>query len=59
MIKHLQKRTLNLIYWTFTIIFLCSLTMTKIEIETLFAVYILATGSMWAGFDERFEKHFE
>jgi hypothetical protein len=33
--------------------------MTKIEIETLFAVYILASGTMWVGFDKRFEKHFE
>ena len=59
MIKHLQKRTLNLIYWTFTIIFLCSLAMTKIEFEILFAVYILITGSVWCGFDKRYDKHFE
>ena len=59
MIKHLQKRTLNRIYWTFTIIFICSLVMTKIEFEILFAGYILVTGSMWVGFDKRFEKHFE
>lgn len=59
MIKHLQKRTLNLIYWTFTIIFLCALTMTKLEFEQLFAVYILITGSMWIGFDKRFDKYFE
>lgn len=59
MIKHLQKRTLNLIYWTFTIIFICSLTMTKIEFEILFAVYIFVTGSVWCGFDKRFERHFE
>ena len=59
MIKHLRKRTLNLIYWTFTIIFLCALTMTKLEFEQLFAVYILVTGSMWVGFDKRFDKYFE
>lgn len=59
MIKHLQKRTLNLMYWTFTIIFICSLTMTKIELEQLFAWYILVTGSMWVGFDKRFDKYFE
>mgnify|MGYP000845738976 FL=1 len=59
MIKNLQKRTLNLIYWTFTIIFLCALIMTKFEFEQLFAGYLLATGSMWVGFDKRFEKHFE
>ena len=46
MIKHLQKKTLNLIYWTFTIIFICSLAMTKIEFEILFAVYIFVTGSV-------------
>lgn len=59
MIKHLQKRTLNLMYWTFTIIFICSLAMTKIEFEQLFAVYILVTGTMWVGFDKRYDKHFE
>ena len=59
MIKHLQKRTLNLIYWTFTIIFLCALAMTKIEFEILFAWYILITGSVWCGFDKRYDKHFE
>lgn len=59
MIKHLQKRTLNLMYWTFTIIFICSLAMTKIEFEILFAVYIFVTGSVWWGFDERFNKYFE
>lgn len=59
MIKHLQKRTLNLMYWTFTIIFICSLAMTKIEFEQLFAGYILVTGSIWWGFDERFNKYFE
>ncbi len=59
MIKHLQKRTLNLIYWTFTIIFICSLAMTKFEFEQLFAWYILITGSMWVGFDKRFDKYFE
>ena len=59
MIKYLQKRTLNLIYWTFTIIFLCALAMTKFEFEQLFAWYLLATGSMWVGFDKRFNKHFE
>ena len=59
MIKHLRKRTLNLIYWTFTIIFLCALTMTKLEFEQLFAVYILVSGSMWVGFDKRFDKYFE
>ena len=59
MIKHLQKRTLNLIYWTFTIIFLCALTMTKFEFEQLFAVYISVTGSVWCGFDKRYNKYFE
>lgn len=59
MIKHLQKRTLNLIYWTFTIIFICSLAMSEIEFEPLFAGYILVIGSVWCGFDERFEKYFE
>ncbi len=59
MIKHLRKRTLNLMYWTFTIIFICSLAMTKIEFEQLFAGYLLATGSMWVGFDKRYDKHFE
>ena len=59
MIKHLQKRTLNLIYWTFTIIFLCTLVMTKLEFEQLFAGYILVTSGVWCAFDKRFEKHFE
>lgn len=59
MIKHLQKRTLNLIYWTFTIIFICSLVMTKLEFEQLFAGYILVTSGVWWGFDERFNKYFE
>lgn len=59
MIKHLQKRTLNLIYWTLTIIFLCALAMTKIEFEQLFGWYILVTGSVWWGFDKRYNKHFE
>ena len=59
MIKYLQKRTLNLMYWTFTIIFLGALAMTNIEFELLFAWYILITGSTWVGFDKRFEKHFE
>ena len=59
MIKHLQKRTLNLMYWTFTIIFLCALIMTKFEFEQLFAGYILVTSTMWVGFDKRFEKYFE
>lgn len=59
MIKHLQKRTLNLMYWTFTIIFICSLAMTKIEFEQLFAGYILVTGSIWCAFDKRYDKYFE
>ena len=59
MIKYLQKRTLNLIYWTFTIIFICSLVMTKLEFEQLFAGYILVTASVWCGFDKRFDKYFE
>lgn len=59
MIKHIQKRTLNLIYWTFTIIFICSLAMTEIEFEILFAVYIFTISTIWCGFDKRFEKHFE
>lgn len=59
MIKHLRKRTLNLIYWTFTIIFLCALIMTKFEFEQLFAGYILVTSTMWVGFDKRFDKYFE
>ena len=59
MIKHLQKRTLNLMYWTLTIIFLCALAMTKIEFEQLFTWYILVTGSVWCGFDKRYDKHFE
>ena len=59
MIKHLQKRTLNLIYWTFTIIFFCSLAMTKIEFEILFAVYIFVTGSVLCAFDKRYDKYFE
>ena len=59
MIKHLQKRTLNLMYWTFTIIFLCALIMTKFEFEQLFAGYILVTSTMWVGFDKRFDKYFE
>jgi len=33
--------------------------MTKLEFEQLFAGYILVTGSMWVGFDKRFEKYFE
>lgn len=59
MIKHLRKRTLNLIYWTFTIIFLCALIMAKFEFEQLFAGYILVTSTMWVGFDKRFDKYFE
>lgn len=59
MIKHLQKRTLNLIYWTFTIIFLCALVMTKFEFEQLFAGYILVTGSVLCAFDKRYDKYFE
>lgn len=59
MIKHLQKRTLNLIYWTFTIIFLCALIMTKFEFEQLFAVYIFTISTIWCGFDKRYDKHFE
>ena len=59
MITYLQKRTLNLIYWTFTIIFICALAMTKIEFEQLFAGYILVTSTMWVGFDKRFDKYFE
>lgn len=59
MIKHLQKRTLNLIYWTFTIIFLCALTMTKIEFEQLLAGYIFVTGSVLCAFDKRYDKYFE
>lgn len=59
MIKHLQKRTLNLMYWTFTIIFLCALVMTKLEFEQLFAVYIFTISTIWCGFDKRYDKHFE
>lgn len=59
MIKHLQKRTLNLMYWTFTIIFLCALVMTKLEFEQLFAVYIFTISTIWCGFDKRYDKQFE
>lgn len=59
MIKHLQKRTLNLMYWTFTIIFLCALVMSKLEFEQLFAVYIFTISTIWCGFDKRYDKHFE
>lgn len=59
MIKHLQKRTLNLMYWTFTIIFLCSLLMADIDIVKIHAIYVLVMLSTWWGFDERFNKYFE
>lgn len=40
MIKHLQKRTLNLMYWTYTIIFICSLLMTDVDNIKIYAIYI-------------------
>ena len=59
MIKHLQKRTLNLIYWTYTIIFICSLLMTDVDNIKLYAIYMFVSLSTWWGFDERFNKYFE
>jgi hypothetical protein len=59
MIKYLQKRTLNLMYWTFTIIFLCSLLMTDIDGVKIHAVYALVMVSTWCAFDKRYDKHFE
>ena len=54
MIKHLRKRTLNLMYWTYTIIFICSLLMTDVD-----NIYMFVSLSTWWGFDERFNTHFE
>lgn len=59
MIKYLQKRTLNLMYWTYTIIFICSLLMTDIDSIKICGLYMLVTFSTWWGFDKRFNKHFE
>lgn len=59
MIKYLQKRTLNLMYWTYTIIFICSLLMTDIDSIKIYGLYMLVTFSTWWGFDERFNKYFE
>ena len=59
MIKYLQKRTLNLMYWTYTIIFICSLLMTDVDDIKLYAIYMFVSLSTWWGFDERFNKHFE
>ena len=59
MIKYLQKRTLNLMYWTYTIIFICSLLMTDVDNIKIYSIYMFVSLSTWWGFDKRFNKHFE
>ena len=59
MIKHLRKRTLNLMYWTYTIIFICSLLMTDVDNIKIYAISMFVSLSTWWGFDERFNTHFE
>lgn len=54
----IKRRKFNNLYWTYTVVAICTLLMSKFQYEIVLSTYILITGITLICFDERGKELF-
>ena len=54
----IRRRKFNNLYWTYTVVAICMLLMSKFQFEQILSIYIFITGITFVYFDERGKELF-
>lgn len=54
----IRRRKFNNLYWTYTVVAICTLLMSKFQFEQILSIYIFISGVTLVYFDERGKELF-